>query len=78
MNEELTNIMSYQTALARAVGKYEGLTKFLIESPDNTMTKEDVAGRMQEILQEFKAATTRPSREREIEREEFYSHLGRV
>jgi hypothetical protein len=76
-------LAGYSLQLARAMGKYEGFTNFLVESPDNTMTKEQIVARMAEILQEFKEATTKPSRERAIEREreiemeEFRSHLGR-
>jgi len=58
-NKKVMENTSYYTALARTVGKYEGLTKFLVESPDNTMTKEDIARRMLEILKEFKAATVK-------------------
>ena len=59
MNNESVHLGSYYTELVRAVGKYEGLTKFLVESPDNTMTKEDIARRMLEILKEFKVNTTK-------------------
>jgi hypothetical protein len=76
------DLHGYSLQLARAMGKYEGFTNFLVES-ENTMTKEQIVARMAEILQEFKEATTKPSRERAIEREreiemeEFRSHLGR-
>jgi hypothetical protein len=59
MNNELVHPGSYYTELARVAGQYEGLTKFLVEVPDNTMTKEDIVYRMFEILKEFKSNTTK-------------------
>jgi hypothetical protein len=59
MNNESVHPGSYYTELARVVGKCQGLTQFLIEVPDNLMTKEDIVKQLAEFLKEFKANTTK-------------------
>ncbi len=61
MKDELVPPGSYYTELARAVGKYQGLTQFLIETPDNLMTKEDIVKQLAEILTGFEANVKRKS-----------------
>jgi hypothetical protein len=68
-------LAGYSLQLARTVGRFEGLTEFLVKE-SNTMTKEEIVAWMAEIVQEFNEATKKPSRQQEVEREEFYSHLG--
>ena len=69
-------LAGYSLQLARTVGKFEGLTNFLVEE-FNTMPKEDIVARMAEIIREFNEATRKVSRQQEVELEEFHSHLGR-